>query len=268
MKRMISMLFGTFCMMAMSVVQYACSNDDDLILTRADGIVAGDTFDMEPPTDVYQYPYVPNTPEWLELHSHGMQAVYAALEIPESILKNMSSAGLVQSFLDYTYCAESMFCSSSTYWIAFEWDLENHPTTKDIYAVLRNRSDAGRAVMYVFKTYDFKGDHLFPWAEFMALHMMASVDDIYGKLSSDEKKAAVAIILQRLEEWNREMDAFDGQMANLASFLVGRIMRSVKYEPLMKLLNSDNRLNSFLDTQDLMCDNYDQILDIAKSYIK
>ena len=163
MKRMISMLFGTFCMMAMSVVQYACSNDDDLILTRADGIVAGDTFDMEPPTDVYQYPYVPNTPEWLELHSHGMQAVYAALEIPESILKNMSSAGLVQTFLDYTYCAEFML-SSSTFWIAFESELEHHPTTKDIYAVLRNRSDAGRAVMYVFKTYDFKGDHLFPWA--------------------------------------------------------------------------------------------------------
>ena len=267
MKRMISMLFGTFCMMAMSVVQYACSNDDDLILTRADGIVAGDTFDMEPPTDVYQYPYVPNTPEWLELHSHGMQAVYAALEIPESILKNMSSAGLVQTFLDYTYCAEFML-SSSTFWIAFESELEHHPTTKDIYAVLRNRSDAGRAVMYVFKTYDFKGDHLFPWAEFMALHMMASVDDIYGKLSSDEKRAAVAIILQRLEEWNREMDAFDGQMAKLASFLVGRIMRSVKYEPLMKLLNSDDRLNSFLDTQDMMCDNYDKILDIAKSYIK
>ncbi|MBR1940316.1 MAG: hypothetical protein IJ845_03160 [Bacteroidaceae bacterium] len=267
MKRMISMLFGTFCMMAMSVVQYACSNDDDLILTRADAVELGNFFDMASPTDVYQYPYVPNTPEWLELHSHGMQAVYAALEIPESILKNMSSAGLVQTFLDYTYCAEFML-SSSTFWIAFESELEHHPTTKDIYAVLRNRSDAGRAVMYVFKTYDFKGDHLFPWAEFMALHMMASVDDIYGKLSSDEKRAAVAIILQRLEEWNREMDAFDGQMANLASFLVGRIMRSVKYEPLMKLLNSDNRLNSFLDTQDLMCDNYDQILDIAKSYIK
>lgn len=267
MKGILTFLFGAFCMVTMITTFNACSDDEDSILIRADGIEAGAAFDMEPPTDVYQYPYVPNTPEWLELHSHGMQAVYAALEIPESILKNMSSAGLVQTFLDYTYCAEFML-SSSTFWIAFEWELEHHPTTKDIYAVLRNRSDAGRAVMYVFKTYDFKGDHLFPWAEFMALHMLASVDDIYGKLSRDEKRAAVAIVLQRLDEWHREMDAFDDHMTNLASFLVGRIMRSVKYEPLMKLLNSDDRLNSFLDTQDMMCDNYDMILDIAKSYIK
>lgn len=267
MKGILTFLFGAFCMVTMITTFNACSDDEDSILTCADGIEADAAFDMEPPTDVYQYPYVPNTPEWLELHSHGMQAVYAALEIPESILKNMSSAGLVQTFLDYTYCAEFML-SSSTFWIAFEWELEHHPTTKDIYAELRNRSDAGRAVMYVFKTYDFKGDHLFPWAEFMALHMLASVDDIYGKLSRDEKRAAVAIILQRLEDFHREMDAFDDHMTNLASFLVGRIMRSVKYEPLMKLLNSDDRLNSFLDTQDMMCDNYDKILDIAKSYIK
>ena len=122
--------------------------------------------------------------------------------------------------------------------------------------------------MYVFKTYDFKGDHLFPWAEFMALHMMASVDDIYGKLSSEEKRAAVAIVLQRLEEWHREMDAFDGHMTTLASFLVGRIMRSVNYEPLMKLLKADDRLNTFLDTQVMMSDNYDKILSIAKGYVK
>ena len=267
MKKIITYFFGAFCMVTMLTIFNACSDDEDSILTRADGIEAGDPFDMEPPTDVYQYPYVPNTPEWLELHSHGMQAVYAALEIPESTLKNMSSAGLVQTFLDYTYCAEFMV-SSSTFWIAFESELVHHPTTKDIYAVLRNRSDAGRAVMYVFKTYDFKGDHLFPWAEFMALHMMASVDDIYGKLSSDEKRAAVAIVLQRLEDWHREMDAFDGHMTRLASFLVGRIMRSVNYEPLMKLLKADDRLNSFLDTQDMMCDNYDKILSIAKGYVK
>ena len=267
MKRILTFLFGAFCMVTMITTFNACSDDEDSILTRADGIEAGAAFDMEPPTDVYQYPYVPNTPEWLELHSHGMQAVYAALEIPESILKNMSSAGLVQTFLDYTYCAEFML-SSSTFWVAFESELEHHPTTKDIYAVLRNRSDAGRAVMYVFKTYDFKGDHLFPLTEFMALHMMASVDDIYGKLSSDEKRAAVAIVLQRLDEWHREMDAFDSHMTKLASFLVGRIMRSVKYEPLMKLLNSDDRLNSFLDTLDMMCDNYDKILSIAYKYVK
>ena len=267
MKKVITYCFGAFCMVTMITTFNACSDDEDSILTRADGIEAGAAFDMEPPTDVYQYPYVPNTPEWLELHSHGMQAVYAALEIPESILKNMSSAGLVQTFLDYTYCAEFLL-SSSTFWIAFESELEHHPTTKDIYAVLRNRSDAGRAVMYVFKTYDFKGDHLFPLTEFMALHMMASVDDIYGKLSSDEKRVAVAIVLQRLKEYHQEEDSEDVIMTKLASFLVGRIMRSVKYEPLMKLLNSDDRLNSFLDTQDLMCDNYDKILDIAKSYIK
>ena len=267
MKRILTFLFGAFCMVTMLTTLNACSDDEDPILTRADGIVAGATFDMEPPTDVYQYPYVPNTPEWLELHNHGTQAVYAALEIPESILKNMSSAGLVQTFLYYPYCAEFML-SSSTYWIAFEWELENHPTTKDIYAVLRNRSDAARAVMYVFKTYDFKGDHLFPEMEFMALHMMASVDDIYGKLSIDEKRVAVAIVLQRLDEWHREIDAFDGHMTKLASFLVGRIMRSVKYEPLMKLLNSDDKLNSFLDTQDMMCNNYDKILDIAYKYVK
>ena len=254
-------------MVTMITILNACSDDEASIMTRVDSVKTGDFFDMEPPTDVYQFPYVPNTPEWLELHSHGMQAVYAALEIPKSILKNMSSAGLVQTFLDYTYCAEFMV-SSSTFWIAFESELEHHPTTKDIYAVLRNRSDAGRAVMYVFKTYDFKGDHLFPWAEFMALHMMASVDDIYGKLSSDEKRAAVAIVLQRLEDWHREMDAFDGHMTRLASFLVGRIMRSVNYEPLMELLKTDDRLNSFLDTQDMMSDNYDKILSIAKGYVK
>ena len=39
-------------MVTMLTILNACSDDEDSILTRADGVVASAAFDMEPPTDV------------------------------------------------------------------------------------------------------------------------------------------------------------------------------------------------------------------------
>ena len=51
------------------------------------------------PTDTYDYPVKPGTEEWQAFTSHA--EMLEACQIPEAILRDMTTEGLVETALDY-----------------------------------------------------------------------------------------------------------------------------------------------------------------------
>jgi hypothetical protein len=51
------------------------------------------------PTDAYDFPIKPGTSEWAALQTHG--EMVAACQVPEPILRDMSTAGLIETCLNY-----------------------------------------------------------------------------------------------------------------------------------------------------------------------
>ena len=100
-----------FLSMASIFMLGACSSDDAMDNEQPWGEYNGDwdeeaaeyekAFDR--PADTYTYPIEIGSDEYIELNKQGMQAVFQAFEIPTATLKGMSTAGIIQSFIEYPF---------------------------------------------------------------------------------------------------------------------------------------------------------------------
>jgi len=264
MKKTMTILFAAGCLMAAAAMMSSCGEEEDELMTRSDTEWTDDTFfDLEPPTDAYDYPVEPGTDKWLKLHAKGLDAVYAALQIPESDLKKMSATELVLSFLKNPYSAMFTASSSSNY-MGFLSMVERHPNFKAIYDELKKRDDAARAVIYILKNYD-SYDLDFALLKLPVLPFMASEECIYGKLNDSGKRVAVAMALERLNQKPDDLGFYGHPIA----FMAGRIMRSVEFKPMMDYINAHSGVSGFLENEMLMEENFTPaILELAANYVK
>ena len=69
-----------------------------IALLRPGAGVAGQPPDTGP-TDAYDFPIKPGTPEWAALKSH--EEMLQVCQVPESILQEMSTEGLIETCLNY-----------------------------------------------------------------------------------------------------------------------------------------------------------------------
>jgi len=84
--------------------------------------------------DAYDYPVKPGSPEWAELTSND--EIDAVLQIPENILYEMSTEGLIETVLNYPRFAD--IYASENYQISFDVLTENF----NGFHELLQRSDA------------------------------------------------------------------------------------------------------------------------------
>ena len=117
--------------------------------------------------------------------------------------------------------------------------------------------------MSFYKAYVYNKEHRYPGVIFQVLSMLASVDGIYSSLSDSEKKEFVQIVLQKHEM----LLSLEHDYSFIVSFLVGRLMQSAKYKPLLKLIKDDKVFNNYLENLDFEFNDFESIISLAYNYI-
>ena len=222
---------------------FSCSNDKDVpTSTRLDGVEevkatedAGICFSClsrEQATDAYDYP----------LKSGSANDLLELNQIPDAILKNMTTKGLVQSLLTFPTLLNWTFSNSSIYG---GFLLETESIT--IFPELFSRRDAATCLLDLYKVYDqdaCDGGVL----TLETFDMILSLPEIYTKFTEREVTELFEAAINKIEN-QREVDEegvlwwFGGDKL----LFMGRIMYHLGYAPLVSGVDADEYLTSFLE---------------------
>lgn len=110
-------------------------------------------FKQERPADAYWYPVYPGTDQWKALAKEGVINVQSVIKIPDARLHTMSSAGLLQSYLDYPYAPEiwHFHKDESVYQL---YDNIANSQFSFFLEEMRKRPDMGQVILQFMENYD------------------------------------------------------------------------------------------------------------------
>jgi hypothetical protein len=196
-------------------------------------------------SDAYKFPLRPGMPEWKELKSHA--EMLEACQIPDQLLANMSTEGLVRTCL--------------TYPMAYDF-LAFHSVARGINSVisrfnglqeLLRRPDAAVALLSAYKKMDpattpdcGRVDKRPCRFQFMYVEMLLSQEPILSSLTKDEKRSLLEVC--RAKYAFKQNDANYGMIHFVAiGHLMSNILLSAAYAPFQRKYKENADLRSFLD---------------------
>jgi hypothetical protein len=229
---------------------FACSSEssekDAPTSTRTDleeeiNVSTDDTSDIcfsclsrEQATEAYSFPATSGSgSDLLELN-----------QIPDAILKNMTTKGLVQSLLTFPTILNWTLNNYSAYG---GFLLETESIT--IFPELFKRSDAATCLLDLYKVYDqyaCDGGVL----TMQTFDMILSLPEIYTKFTDKEITELFEAAIDKIE--NLHKDERDGDdvlwwFDPYKYLFMGRIMYYVGYDPLVASVDADENLVNFLE---------------------
>ena len=227
----------------------ACSSDDGLENEQPFGEYSGNweteaeeykkAFDR--PADTYTYPIEIGSDEYIELNKQGMQAVFQAFEIPTATLKGMSTAGIIQSFIEYPFLMDFDVAHPS-----MQYSVERFKSM-NLGQELITRKDAGEWLLRYWMTY--------PSADIKAgkapgyLRYLISVPEITKTMTTNQIKN---FMHRALVNWPQLHDSHGNLRINTQYiYMFGKLLQSVGYKPLNELLKKDKELDDFLNVHEL-----------------
>lgn len=219
--------------------------------------------------DAYNFPIKPGTDEWDKLKSYDEKL--NAHNVPENILKEMSTDGLIETCLSYPEFRLVMTRNSLQ---------EGYNYVKSIFngfRELESRPDAGIKLLEkyqqmdpvkikTFKTLLDKGRYGF---QFTYLELLLSQHNIVEKMSSEQRsrlgKQCVATY-QLKEQHPEEYYLFD--LRNPAR-VISRILNAEKHENYLSLkLDSGEKANFQIDKMMMSKDDLQRIVSAGKEYFR
>lgn len=196
------------------------------------------------PTDTYKYPIRPGTSEWANLHSGD--EMLQACQIPNDLLKQMSTQGLVQTWLDMPLNNEITMANSPEKAMIFF--IEKFSGLKEL--VLRN--DAADELFKRYQFYDpscvtsYKG---IKQGEFVLssiyIDLPLAQDTILNKMTLQQKKALMREALNKYDLRIKYDEYYDVLTTDLSLFICAKAMVTCQYQPFFNELN--NNLRWFID---------------------
>jgi hypothetical protein len=105
---------------------------EELIQARLDS-------EMPRPDDSYNYPVYPGMPEWSEFKT--TEEMVAAIQVPENILKKMSTQAVIQAIWEYPLWFD-VLCR-----LQYQLDFDGEFSNNNAYKELIKRADAGTSLL-------------------------------------------------------------------------------------------------------------------------
>lgn len=199
------------------------------------------------PEDTYLYPIRPGTSEWRNLPAEDH---LKACQIPDSIVRNISTEGLIQSWIDFPLNIEII--DASTLQKGIEFFMRNFSGLK----VLIGRKNAGEklterykamnpACVIKFKDDVSKGGYTLI---FTYIEMLLGQDTILGHLTIYQKKQLISIALNKykIKKEYIQQYGFFGEENSL--FVCARIMKFSNYQPFVKEISNFPAIQQLLNT--------------------
>lgn len=204
--------------------------------------------DEPKPSDTYVYPIRPGTVQWSNLTSGDEQL--KACQIPDSVLSNISTEGLIQSWLDFPLTNEILLSNSVQRGI--EFFIANFSGLKE----LCKRKDAGDKLFERYKKMDplcidnFTSDSAkgFYTFTFTYVEMLLGQDTILNKLTASQKKLLVSEALNKYDSKNKYEVYFGFFGAANSMFVCGKAMQNSLYQPFLTEVSNSPLLLEFLNS--------------------
>jgi hypothetical protein len=221
--------------------------------------------------DSFQYPIQPKTLEWNTLRS--LQQRVDACQIPDNILAEMSTEGLLATLLNYPLIMDM-----------YAWNFVQHgfnriKNEQKGFAELYSRSDLFSVALerYEKMSVDCHGSYP-PFIQgegpptplaFATFEMVLLQDEFLDILNEDQTLQLFKNIFYKLEEKNIQPDESSSKWVSYA--ILGKIMLKSNYAPFLNLRAREEFLESFITeipSHYLESDIHDEILKHAKSFIE
>lgn len=197
--------------------------------------------------DTYQFPILPGTDAWVALESH--QAMLEATQIPDAILTQLSTIGLVNTIFAYPMFGDML---------AF-FDLQEGFTSVATQfnglQELSKRQDGAMVLLTYYQAMDpaavdadwsleKQGEYTF---QFIYAEMMLAQAPMLTKLDATARRMLLAEALRKLEAKEQAIDLYGYLSVQSTAFLLAKILYTEQYAPFLAKLNADAALKSFVD---------------------
>lgn len=196
------------------------------------------------PADTYRYPIVPGVPAWANLQTGDERL--AACQIPDSILSNISTEGLVQSWLDMPINNEITMANSPQKAMIFFMEK---------FSGLRELVKRTDAADIFFKRYQFfnpacvtnyqgieEGKFVL---SSIYIDLPLAQDTILKKMTLQLKKALMKEALDKYKVRKKYADHYDVFTTDLSLFICAKAMVNSNYPPFLNKIN--NNLQWFIN---------------------
>lgn len=222
---------------------------------------------IEWPADTYIFPIRPGTEEWgLLTSSSQMDSV---LLIPDSILLEISTDGLIQTCMDYPRWFDMFFDPQYNFQRVLEILYSNFNGLQELF----NRSDAGPKLHHYYNqmypecdknnwSQVLPGQFVYAWIE-----VIIAQYEILGQLDTEEIDLLCSDVLQVYQR-KKSLD-YDLFSKKTSLLILGRILLINEFEPLVQSYNTNDFMRLFIDSS-VLAENLEILLDIelfSESYL-
>ncbi len=171
--------------------------------------------------DEYIYPIQPGTPEWAKLKSHS--EMVEAVRIPDSVLKIISTWGLVESCFKYPlYIDYSAFNDQISY-------INELEQTNNGLRELFNRDDAPLVLLYFYRNWDINPSSNFLKRFFIEL--IIGSDIFVSKLNERQLLYLLSVALDKKEKQN---ELYESSIPPYSFYVMANTMIHYGYQPFIE----------------------------------
>jgi hypothetical protein len=220
------------------------------------------------PTDAYDYPIKPGTDEWKAFGSHD--EMLQACQIPESILKDMSTAGLVETVLNYPLLGDYTAYNNMQY--GFDMVVSHFNGLRELF----NRKDAGTELLARYRTMDpaaidndwtdvEKGFYAFSFQDIEAL---LAQEPILTNLTEAQRQELLTEAIAKYQAKQQHAEVYGQYGQEGTVWLIGRALQQESYSPFEQKIQEDVTLQDFLSSGSFATDPVlNEILSQANQFL-
>ncbi len=198
------------------------------------------------PTDAYDFPIKPGTDAWAQFQSH--QEMLDACQVPDDVLRTMSTRGLVETALSYPLYGEYGAYSS------FQYGFDQVAAGFNGLREFLSRADAGAELIARYRAMDpaaigqgwtslQRGQYA---ARFSDIEILIAQDAILGKLTGAERRALIEEALHKIEAKQTGADVYGESGRQSSAFVLGRILEQEAVPAFQAMVERDAMLRLFL----------------------
>ena len=203
---------------------------------------------IETPSDTYNYPLTPDSPDWA---NYSIKEIWQIDQLPENVIDHISTVGLIETCLTFPYYGDIGLSSTGSYQYGFDYMVNNFNGFREL--LKRNNTPDLIYERYKFMTPScidnnwpsFIGRGKSIRMSFMAVEIVLAQYRILAKFNSDQLTEIAREALTKYDQKN----AARYSLGNLQFTLVicGRILKILNYQPFINELEGNDHLNHFLD---------------------
>lgn len=193
--------------------------------------------------DAYIFPIRPGTDQWKKIVSSDEQL--EACQIPESILKDISTKGLVETVINYPLLMHYKVYSTP------EGGIEAVITQFNGFSELQGRDDSSIALLNLYKEINpsrseelTSAEKCYEAYQIEFIETLLSRDIIISRFSENEM---YELIYETKSRYEGKQKSEKLSVDKYTLWLMGRALEKSNFEPFVSEINKNNILKSFLE---------------------